>query len=43
MNADTPITLATATYPDRQLAVEDFERVWSARETGSSTTRRWRS
>lgn len=34
MKADTPITLATATYPDRQLAVEDFERVWSARGNG---------
>ncbi len=34
MKADTPITLAAAKYPDRQLAVEDFERVWSARGNG---------
>ena len=34
MKADTPITLAAARYPDRQLAVEDFERVWSARGNG---------
>ena len=31
MKADTPITLATARYPDRTLAVEDYERVWEAR------------
>lgn len=31
MKADTPITLATAKYPDRQLAEEDYESVWSAR------------
>jgi uncharacterized membrane protein len=34
MNADTPITLAAARYPDRQLADEDFDRVWSARGNG---------
>jgi uncharacterized membrane protein len=34
MKADTPITLAAARYPDRQLADEDFERVWSARGKG---------
>lgn len=34
MRADTPITLAAAKYPDRTLAVEDFNRVWSARGNG---------
>jgi len=34
MKADTPITLAAARYPDRQLASEDFDRVWSARGNG---------
>jgi uncharacterized membrane protein len=34
MKADTPITLATARYADRELAVEDFNRVWSARGNG---------
>jgi uncharacterized membrane protein len=32
MDADTPITLATARYENRELAVEDYERVWSARK-----------
>ena len=34
MDASTPITLAAAKYPDRALAVEDFDRVWSARGDG---------
>ena len=34
MKADTPITLAAARYPDRTLADEDFDRVWSARGSG---------
>jgi uncharacterized membrane protein len=34
MDANTPIVLATATYPDRTLAVEDFNRVWDARADG---------
>ena len=34
MDANTPIVLATATYPDRELAVEDFKTVWSARADG---------
>ncbi len=34
MDANTPIVLATATYPDRDLAVEDFKTVWSARADG---------
>lgn len=34
MKADTPITLAAAKYPDRQLADEDFDRVWSVRGHG---------
>jgi uncharacterized membrane protein len=34
MDASTPITLATAKYPDRELAVEDFKTVWSARADG---------
>jgi uncharacterized membrane protein len=31
MDSETPITLATAKYADRQLAGEDYDRVWSAR------------
>ena len=31
MDSNTPITLATAKYADRQLADEDYESVWSAR------------
>ena len=34
MDANTPITLAAARYSDRELAVEDFHRVWSARKQG---------
>jgi uncharacterized membrane protein len=34
MKSDTRITLAAARYPDRSLAVEDFDRVWSARGSG---------
>lgn len=32
MDADTPITLATAKYQNRELAVEDYDRVWKARK-----------
>lgn len=31
MDSNTPITLATARYSDRQLAEEDYDSVWSAR------------
>ena len=31
MDANTPITLATAKYAERQLADEDYDSVWSAR------------
>jgi uncharacterized membrane protein len=34
MDANTPIVLAAARYSDRELAVEDFKRVWSARKEG---------
>jgi uncharacterized membrane protein len=34
MDANTPVVLATAKYPDRALAVEDFNRVWNARADG---------
>jgi uncharacterized membrane protein len=34
MDANTPITLATATYSDRQGAEDDFANVWSARAQG---------
>jgi uncharacterized membrane protein len=34
MDPNTPIVLAAAKYPDRELAVEDFKRVWSARKQG---------
>lgn len=34
MDPDTPIVLAAAKYPNRDLAVEDFNRVWSARKQG---------
>ena len=34
MDPDTPIVLAAAKYPNRDLAVEDFHRVWSARKQG---------
>jgi|SRR5664279_1018783 len=34
MDANTPIVLAAAKYPDRALAEEDFDRVWSARADG---------
>ena len=32
MDANTPITLAAARYKNRELAVEDYERVWTARK-----------
>jgi uncharacterized membrane protein len=32
MHASTPIVLAAARYQNRELAVEDYERVWSARK-----------
>lgn len=32
MDPNTPITLAAARYQNRELAVEDYERVWSARK-----------
>ena len=34
MDANTPIVVAAATYTDRELAVEDFKRVWDARKQG---------
>ena len=34
MDPNTPIVLAAAKYPNRDLAVEDFDRVWSARKQG---------
>ena len=34
MDPNTPIVLAAAKYPNRDLAVEDFHRVWSARKEG---------
>jgi uncharacterized membrane protein len=34
MKADTPITLATASYSERTVAEEDYQRVWSARGAG---------
>ena len=34
MDPNTPIVLAAAKYKDRDLAVEDFKAVWSARKDG---------
>ena len=34
MDANTPITLATARYSDRDGAVNDFKAVWDARKGG---------
>jgi len=34
MDPSTPITLATAKYSSRELAVEDFKTVWGARKEG---------
>jgi uncharacterized membrane protein len=34
MNPNTPIVLAAARYPNRELAVEDFHTVWNARKQG---------
>jgi hypothetical protein len=34
MDPNTPIVLAAAKYKDRELALEDFDAVWSARKAG---------
>lgn len=34
MKSDTPVTLATAKYNDRESAVADFKAVWEARHKG---------
>ena len=34
MRNDTPVTLAVATYPNRVLAVADFDRVMAAKTDG---------